>query len=145
MVFDPVATVGRVAVVPAWSDLADAERLSVGDIDGREWISMPCELHPGFAAWAGPAVEHSRSAPVVRHPAAVSAAVALTGALGLHSAAAERFYPRPDVRFVSIDGDPCSVAIASRYGDGRPTVAAFRRAAALVAQPGQLPVLTSAG
>jgi DNA-binding transcriptional LysR family regulator len=133
LVFDPMLTLQRVAVVPAWSDLADAEHLSARDVDGREWLSMSRGAHPAFATWMGPASEYSRSAGVVRNPAGIPSAVATTGALGLHAEAASRFFPHPSVRFVPIEGDPCHIAIASRYRDDRPEVTAFRRAAALVA------------
>jgi hypothetical protein len=55
--------------------------------------------------------------------------VATTGRVSLHAAAAARYYPRPDVRFVPLEGPPVEIAVAARSGDRRSAVAAFRRAA----------------
>jgi hypothetical protein len=68
----------------------------------------------------------------VRHPAAIPTAVATTGRVALHAAEAARFFPRPDVRFVPLEGPPVQVAVATRSGDARPAVTAFRRAAVAV-------------
>jgi DNA-binding transcriptional LysR family regulator len=127
LAFDPLIAIPRVAVVPARSAYADADALTTADVADAPWISM-AECHPVMAAWAGAAAQAGRGVPV-RSPAAIPAAVATTGRLALHGEAASRYYPRPDVRFISLDGPPCEVALATRCGDDRPAVQAFRRAA----------------
>jgi hypothetical protein len=84
---------------------------------------------------AGRATGRVVAGPVVRNPAAVPAAVATTGRIGLHLDAARRFFPHPDVRFVPIDGPRGEISIATREGDERPAVQAFRRAAQVLARP----------
>lgn len=130
----PVLDTGCVAVVPVASPWADADRLSRKDVADASWIQLS-GAHPRLADWAGPAQQAPRTAPVVRNPAAIAAAVATSGLLGLHGAAAGQFYARPDVRYVPLDGEPVTVAVATRRGDDRPAVEAFRRAARAVADP----------
>src|SRR5581483_10498328 len=115
----------RVAVVPASSELGDASFLSTDDLDGLRWLDVGGR-EPLLRSWMGPA--RDAVAPCVRHPAAIPAAVATTGLVSLHAAAAARYYPRPDVRFVPVEGPPVEVAVAARSGDQRPAVTAFRRA-----------------
>jgi DNA-binding transcriptional LysR family regulator len=127
--FEPVLSSPRVAVVPASSQLAEASSLTLADLDGLRWLDVDGP-EPLLRSWVGSA--RDTGAPCVRHPAAIPAAVATTGRVSLHAADAARFYPRPDVRFVPLEGPPVEVAVAARSGDGRPAVAAFRRAAAAV-------------
>lgn len=99
----------------------------------RSWA----EAWAGFGldvAVAGRAAGRVVAGPVVRNPAAVPAAVATTGRVGLHLDAARRFFPHPDVRFVPIDGPRGEISIATREGDERPAVLAFRRAAQVLAR-----------
>jgi DNA-binding transcriptional LysR family regulator len=128
LVFDRVLNIARVAVVPARSAYADADRLTTADVAGAQWV-RPLGRHPGLADWAGPAAGHGRSSVTVRTPAAVPAAVATSGQLGMHGEPAGRFFARPDVRFIPLAGTPAVVSVVSRAGDRRPAVLAFRRAA----------------
>jgi DNA-binding transcriptional LysR family regulator len=127
--FEPVLSSPRVAVVPAWSELGEASFLTSGDLAELRWLEVGGR-EPLLASWVGSA--RDAGAPCLRHPAAIPAAVATTGLVSLHAAAAARYYPRPDVRFVPAQGPPVEIAVATRSGDRRPAVAAFRRAAAIV-------------
>lgn len=124
--FEPVLSSPRVAVVPASSQLGEASLLSTDDLDGLRWLDVGSR-EPLLRSWVGPA--RAAGAACVRHPAAIPAAVATTGRVSLHAAAAARYYPRPDVRFVPLEGPPVEIAVAARSGDRRSAVAAFRRAA----------------
>ena len=129
---DLVLRAGRVAVVPASSPLADAERLELADLDGLPWV-RPVGRHPGLRAWAGPAAaDTARHSPTVRTPAAIPAAVATSGMLGMHGEPARHFYGRPDVAFVPLGGGGCEVSIATRADDRSRVAEAFRHAAAVV-------------
>jgi DNA-binding transcriptional LysR family regulator len=128
---DHVLTAGRVAVVPVSSPFADAEHLDVDDVAGSAWV-RPIGRHPGLGRWAGPAMQVSRRSPVVRTPAAIPAAVATSGMLGVHGDPARRFFARPDVRFVPLAGDECRVSVATRVDDDSRVALAFRQAADLV-------------
>jgi hypothetical protein len=55
-------------------------------------------------------------------------------AVGLALDAARRFFPHPVVRFVPIDGPRGEISIATREGDDRPAVRAFRRAPQVLAR-----------
>jgi len=135
LVFDRVLTMAPFAVVPSDSELAGADRLRAEDLAGRPSLSVAT---PGSwsTAWArfGLARAETAAGPVVRNPAAISAAVATTGRVALHLEAARRFFPHPDVRFVPVDGPRGEICLATRAGDERPSVQAFRRAAQSLAQ-----------
>ncbi|MGC9538858.1 LysR family transcriptional regulator [Streptomyces sp. UG1] len=138
LVFDRVLTMPRVVVVPARSSFADADHLTEADVSDSAWL--PTALaHPALAAWSGPAADASRGRGALRNPAAIPAAVSTTGRIALHAEAASRFYPRPDVRFIPLQGPPMDIAIATRADDDRLTVAAVRHAAQLLSalQPKQ--------
>lgn len=126
---EPVLSSPRVAVLPAPSELSEASYLTVGDLDGLSWLDVGGQ-EPLLRSWMGSA--RADGGQRVRHPAAIPTAVATTGRVSLHAAAAAQYYPRPDVCFVPVEGPPVEVAVATRCGDQRPGVAAFRRAAALV-------------
>lgn len=126
---EPVLSSPRVAVLPAPSELAEASYLTIGDLDGLNWLDVGGR-EPLLRSWMGSA--RADGGQRVRHPAAIPTAVATTGRVSLHAAAAAQYYPRPDVCFVPVEGPPVEVAVATRSGDRRPGVAAFRRAAALV-------------
>jgi len=130
--FDRMFETGRVAVVPARSAYADAGRLTPADLEGAQWV-RPLGRHPGLADWAGPGAAIGRGSVAVRTPAAVPAAVATSGQLGIHGEPARRFFARPDVRFIPLAGPPAVVSVVSREADRRPAVLAFRRAARAVA------------
>ncbi len=132
LVFDRVLQTPRVAVVPARSAYADADRLTTADVAGAQWV-RPLGRHPGLADWAGPATAPGRASVAVRTPAAVPSAVATSGQLGVHGEPARRFFARPDVRFIPLAGIPAVVSVVSREADRRPAVLAFRRAALAVA------------
>ncbi|MQA08947.1 MAG: LysR family transcriptional regulator [Pseudonocardiaceae bacterium] len=132
LVFDPVLDVGRFAVVPRHSPLAEAPRLSEDDIVGEQWI-RPIGRHPGLADWAGPAGVYGSTSTLVRTPGMVPAAVATSGQLGLHGDPARWFFPHPDVRYVPLDGEHAIVSVVSREDENRPVVRAFRRAARTLA------------
>lgn len=126
LVLDRVLEMARYAVVPAWSDLAAAQRLTAADVDGRRWI-RPVGDAPGLSEWGD---RSGRLDSVdVRSPSGVPTAVATSGRLGLHGEPARRFFPHPDVRYVPMEGPGASVSVASRPGDGREAVAVFRAAA----------------
>ncbi|MBF8194529.1 LysR family transcriptional regulator [Nonomuraea sp. K274] len=125
---DVVLSMPRVVVAPAKSPLAEAASLTLGDVDGVPWLGA-AGLPRVLREWLGPAAEPGPRAPVVRHPAAIPTAVATSGYIGVHGAPARDFYPRPDVRFVSLDGDAALTAVVTRADDERPTIAALRRAA----------------
>lgn len=127
--FEPVFSSPRVAVVPVSSPLADASFLTLGDLGDRRLLDVGSR-EPLLRSWLGFATV--TGAPPVRYPAAIPTAVATTGCVALHAAVAARYYPRPDVRFVPAEGSPVEVAVATRSGDQRPGVTAFRRAAAAV-------------
>jgi len=128
LVLDRVLSMPPVAVVPAGSPLAAADRLKPGDLSGHPLVPVAGPA-AWLSAWAGYGLTRDRTGPLVRNPSAIPAAVATTGRIGLHLDAARRFYPRPDVRFVPIDAPPGDIAIATREGDDRPAVTAFRQAA----------------
>jgi DNA-binding transcriptional LysR family regulator len=131
---DRVLHAQRVAVVPVSSPLADADRLALDDVADHAWIRV-AGSHPGLRRWAGPAVGSARRSPVVRTPAAIPAAVATSGMLGVHGDPARRFFDRPDVRFVPLAGEPCEVSVASRADDRSRAAVAFRQAAGLLDTP----------
>lgn len=131
LAFEPVLASPRVAVVPSASALADADVLTMRELDGCRWLNV-ASSEPSFLEWLGPALDIA--APAVRSPAAIPTAVATTGRISLHAAAAARFYPRPDVRFVPVEGPELEIAICTRSGDERPAVSAFRRGAAALQQ-----------
>lgn len=115
----------RVAVVPAWSELAELDVVSASDLADVEWIGMsPVD---GMLGWLGPAADACRPSGVSR-PDSIANAVAVTGGVGLHAAPAARYYPRPDVKYVPAEGPGCYIAIATREEDDRAEVAALRAA-----------------
>lgn len=126
---EPVLVSPRVAVLPTSSPLSETPYLALADLDGLPWLDVATH-EPLLRSWMGPAAD--AGALSVRHPAGIPTAVATTGRVSLHAAAAAQYYPRPDVRFVPVEGPAVRVALATRTGDDRPTVAAFRRAAAVV-------------
>ncbi|MDY7105516.1 MAG: LysR family transcriptional regulator [Actinomycetota bacterium] len=126
----PVLSSPRSVVLPARCPLADADHLGVDDLDGLRWLGIPADA-PRLRSWLG--FDPGGGAPSVDHPASVPSAVATTGCLGFHAAEAARYYGRPDVRFVPVDGAEIVVALATRSGDDRPETSAFRRAAAAAA------------
>ncbi|MFJ3802816.1 LysR family transcriptional regulator [Streptomyces sp. NPDC090088] len=135
LVFEQALTLPRVAVVPARSALAEADRLTEADVADSAWLptAFPSSA---TAAWSGPAADGAHHRDALRSPAAIPAAVATTGRLALHADAAGRFYPHPGVRFVPLDGPPVQIALATRAADDRPAVTAVRQAARhLRAQP----------
>lgn len=121
----------RVAVVPAYSNVARARQITRENSDGQQWLRLSGG-DDRFAEWAGPHVTRS-TGPWISTLDTVSVAVATTGMLGMHGAAAEQFYAHPDVRFIPMVGDPISTAVATRADDERPEVQAFRTAARFVA------------
>jgi hypothetical protein len=64
----------------------------------------------------------------------IPAAGATAGRVALQLDAVRRFFPHPDVRFVPIDGPRGEICLATRAGDERPEVRAFRRAARSLAR-----------
>ncbi|MEV8434864.1 LysR family transcriptional regulator (plasmid) [Streptomyces sp. HUAS 31] len=138
LTFERVLISPRVAVVPARSELAGAEYLSCADLDDQRWVPV-ARSRAGKSAWAGPWGADPSDTPCVRTPAALPAAVAATGGLSMHAAAAARFYPHPDVHFVPMAGSPCEIALATRTSDRRPATQAVRESARLLPRlPGTL-------
>ena len=132
LAFDPVLDVGRYAVVPRRSALADAEWLTEADVAAEQWVK-PVGRHPGLADWAGVAGSTGGTSTLVRTPSMIPAAVALSGQLGIHGAPARWFFPHPEVCYVPMAGVHAIVSVVSREGDRRSAVAAFRRAARALA------------
>lgn len=127
LVFELVYYAPRVAVVPAWSDLARQDFLHVSDLEGQQWVPI-VSTSDAMTSWLGPAAAtDARHLDTLRRPEAVPIVVGTTGAVGLHAAPAARYYPSPDVRYVPTEGPGCHVAVATRVGDDRPAVQALRR------------------
>jgi DNA-binding transcriptional LysR family regulator len=137
--FDPVLDVGRFAVVPRRSALADATSLSESDVAGEQWV-RPMGRHPGLVEWAGVAGTVGSTSTLVRTPGMIPAAVATSGQLGIHGAPARWFFPHPDVCYVPLSGVHAVVSVVSRENDHRPAVQAFRRAARTLAALEEHPV-----
>lgn len=119
-----VTEVERYAVVPAASDLAEADRLTASDI-----TNQPCVIpvgQRGLAEWVGGHV--LTSGVEVRSPSNIPLAVATTGTLGIYAEPARRYFPHPDVRYIPLEGPGGAVALASREGDHQALVAHFRHA-----------------
>jgi DNA-binding transcriptional LysR family regulator len=127
--FEPFLSYPRVAVVPASSPLADASFLTASDLSNYRWLNVSSH-EPLLRSWAG--APDAGTGASVRHPAAIPAAVAATGSVFVHSEPAARYFSHPDVRFISLEGTPAQLAVATRTGDRRPGAEAFRRAAAAV-------------
>ncbi|WP_280260761.1 LysR family transcriptional regulator [Nocardia abscessus] len=127
LVAQPVFTTPYAAVVPMWSPLADADILSWDDVPGKAWIPMS-GARPRTEETADLSQKMSRRSSVLRHPAAIPAAVATTGLIGLHGLAASRYLARPDVRFVPFDTKAVVAAVITRESDDRPAVRTFRDA-----------------
>ena len=121
---DTVMESPLVAVVPAKSDLAAAERLTEADLWDRPRIHLVGQ--PGLDRWADS--RSTKNAVEVRSPAGLSAAVAMTGHIALHGEPAARWYPHPEVRYIPAAGPHGVIAIASRPTDRRDAVQAFRDA-----------------
>lgn len=134
LTFDKVFHSPRVAVVPAWSELANHDFLRAADLDGQRWAPM-FSTNAEMTRWLGPAAGSDTGSEAIRRPESIASVVATTGALGLHAAPAARFYPRPDVRYVPAEGPGCDVAVATREHDTRPAVQALRRAIAATLEP----------
>lgn len=121
----------RVAVVPASSPLASSKRISTEDIDRHRWLRF-AGGDERFSDWVGPYRSETGGTAIATLDT-VTTAVATTGLFGIHGEVAARFFARPDVRFLSLDGAPIATALATRSDDDRPAVSAFRTAAAFVA------------
>lgn len=121
----------RVAVVPVDSPWAGAERIDAGEVDAHRWLRL-VGGDDRFADWVGQQSQGSGRATVTTIDT-VTTAVATTGLIGFHGAAAAQFYAHPDVRFVPLEGAPVATAVATRRDDDRPMVRAFRAAAQKVA------------
>jgi DNA-binding transcriptional LysR family regulator len=121
----PVMVSDRVAIVPRRSALADAHRLSAGDVAEELFVDVDLGTS-GIERWLGDAWMDRRSGDRVRYPAALTAAVALTNRITAHSAAAADYFPHPQVAFVPLDGPKCRIAIAVRSDDHRPPIGVIR-------------------
>ncbi|TQR87524.1 LysR family transcriptional regulator [Mycobacterium hodleri] len=119
-----VMDVERCAVVPAESELAHATHLTPEVISDRPCIRPIGQ--PGLAAWA--AGRYPRHGAEVRSPLNIPSAVAMSGALGVYAEPARRYLPNPDIRYITLDGPPAIIALASRPQDHRESTTAFRRA-----------------
>ena len=126
LVLDRALQLDRFAVVPAGSELADAERLTFADVADHRWVA-PVGPPPGLADWG--AAGDGRGRVAVRSPSGVPTAVATSGRLGLHAEPARRYFPHPGVRYVPLEGPKAGIAVASRPADRREAVAVFRAAA----------------
>jgi len=126
LTLDPTLEMDRVAVVPAESELAEADRLTLADLAGRRTVS-PVGGPPGLDDWGD--TSGRRGGIGVRSPSGVAAAVVTSGWPGLHAEPAQRFFPHPGVRYVPMEGARARVSVATRPGDRREPVAVFRAAA----------------
>ena len=127
----PVMAVDRVAIVPRRSPLADAHRLSMGDVAGELFVDVDLGTS-GIERWLGDAWMDRRYGDRVRYPAALPAAVALTNRITVHTTAAADYFPHPQVAFVPLEGRECQIAIAVRSDDHRPSIAVIRHIAPLL-------------
>jgi DNA-binding transcriptional LysR family regulator len=127
----PVMVSDRVAIVPRRSPLADADRLSVGDVAGEPFVDVDLGTS-GLERWLGDAWMEGCCGDRVRYPAALPAAVALTNRLTVHSAAAAEYFPHPQVAFVPLEGRQCRIGIAVRSEDHRPAIEVIRHIAPIL-------------
>ena len=127
----PVMAVDRVAIVPRRSQLAEAHRLSVGDVAGELFVDVDLGTS-GIARWLGDVWIDQSCEDRVRYPAALPAAVALTNRITVHSTPAADYFPHPEVAFVPLEGPQCQVAIAVRSEDHRPAIELIRHIAPVV-------------
>lgn len=134
----PVMASDRVAIVPRQSSLADAHRLSAGDVAEELFVDVDLGTS-GMERWLGDVWMNRRSGDRVRYPAALTAAVALTNRITVHSAAAADYFPHPQVAFVPIDGPECRIAIAVRSDDHRPPIEVIRRITPVLSGVGSSP------
>jgi DNA-binding transcriptional LysR family regulator len=125
LTLDRALEMERYAVVPTGSELAEADRLTEADVDGRRWIS-PVGGLPGLAEWGD--APGRRGSVDVRSPSGVPTAVATSGRLGMHAEPARRYFPHPGVRYVPLAGPRARVAVATRPDDRREAVSVFRAA-----------------
>ena len=127
----PVMVADRVAVVPRRSPLADADRLSVGDVAGEQFVDVELGIS-GIERWLGDAWMDGCCGDRVRYPAALPTAVALTNRITVHTAVAADYFPHPQVAFVPLEGRECRIAIAVRSEDHRPAVEVIRHIAPIL-------------
>jgi len=94
----PVMAADPVAIVPRRSPLADAHRLSVGDVAGELFVDVDLGTS-GIERWLGDAWTEAwmdrKYGDRVRYPAALPAAVALTNRIAMHTSAAADYFPHP--------------------------------------------------
>jgi len=126
----PLMVADRVAIVPRPSPLADADRLSVGDVAGEPFVDVELGTS-GIERSLGDAWMDRRCGHRVRYPAALPAAVALTNRITVHSAAAD-YFPHPRVAFVPLEGRECQIAIAIRSDDHQPAIEVIRHIVPMV-------------
>lgn len=121
---ESVLSTDRYAVVPATSELAEAPWLTLADL--CDLPSVTPVGQPGLVDWvAGRPAPHGIE---VRSPSNIPQAVATTGLIGLQAEPATRFLPHPMVSYVPVEGPLAEVAMATRAGDQRQHVTAFRSA-----------------
>lgn len=130
----PVMQTPRVAVVPLESSYAQADRLSIDDVPSGRWIRFE-GTDDRFSDWVGPPATGVFTTTLEM----LTTAVATTGLIGIHGAAAATFFSHPDVCFVPLEGPPITAAVATRHGESRPAVLAFRSAAKRISEPSARP------
>ncbi len=123
LALERVMDLERYAVVPVESDLAAADRLTSSDI-----VDHPCVTpvgQPGLSEWSG---SQNFVGAQVRSPGNIPSAVAATGMVGVYAEPGRRYMPHPGVRYLPLEGPAAIVGIASRAGEQREQVRAFRQA-----------------
>jgi DNA-binding transcriptional LysR family regulator len=110
------------AVVPAFSEFADAPRLTMADLIDHPSVTPVGQA--GLLHWETGQTAASRAQ--VRSPSNIPNAVAATGYVGIHAEPARRYLAHPEVRYVPLEGPPAVVAVATRPRDNSDPVAAFR-------------------
>jgi DNA-binding transcriptional LysR family regulator len=131
----PVMAADPVAIVPRRSPLANADRLSVGDVAGELFVDVDLGTS-GIERWLGDAWMDAwmdrKYGDRVRYPAALPAAVALTNRITMHTSVAPDYFPHPLVAFVPLEGRECQIAIAVRSDDHRPAIEVIRHIAPML-------------
>lgn len=130
LAFDYVCEEPRVAAVPAFHDLADASRLSCGDLYEQPFAiagsGAPQEWMPYWSLRADTSSMPKIGAEVYSINESL-AAVAYSGAFDTYPLSASRLYNQPGVRFIPLTDAPGSIlALASVQGNVSPEVMAMR-------------------
>ncbi|MFI6026582.1 LysR family transcriptional regulator [Amycolatopsis magusensis] len=125
----------RVVCLPTGDPLAGREHVTLAELDDRVFLSFPPESPRAWRDfWAvdpRPSGTPVRYGPVVRDMEALFVEVARGEAICFQPAAAQRFFPRPGIQYVTVsDLPPCTSALAWHLTTAdRPAITALRQAA----------------